>query len=110
MTSIYTCLDKKLQPNIAQIYRKYYPTGKDFTNTSIDYGYTGHKLSIDGESAIDGGNSLATINRITYQPITELSLTLLQRFYSYKFETLFGQCFNGSKLDTIFKLLTNILF
>lgn len=94
MTSIYTCLDKKLQPNIAQIYRKYYPTGKDFTNTSIDYGYTGHKLSIDGESAIDGGNSLATINRITYQPITELSLTLLQRFYSYKFETLFGQCFN----------------
>lgn len=94
MTSFYTGLNKKLQPNTSQIYRKYYPSGKNFTNTSIDYGYTGHKLSVEGESAIDGAKSLATINRITYQPISELSLTLLQRFYSYKFETLFGQCFN----------------
>lgn len=94
ITSFYTYLNKRLKPNTSQIYRQFYPSGKNFTNTSIDYGYTGHKLAVDGESAIDGRFSLATINRIMYQPISELSLTMLQRFYSYKFKTLFGQCFN----------------
>lgn len=53
MTSFYTYLNKRLKPNVSQIYRQFYPSGNNFTNTSIDYGYTGHKLSVDGESAID---------------------------------------------------------
>lgn len=94
MTAVYTTLDKTLAPNTNQEYRRYYLSGRNFTNVSIDYGYNRWNFSINGETAIDDNASMATINRISYHPSSELTLTALQRFYSYKFRTFFGNCFN----------------
>lgn len=93
-TAVYTYMDKELKPNTAQAFRQYYLSGKRFMNVSTDYGYTSHHLSISGETAIDDNASVATINRVAYQPDGSLTLTLLQRFYSYKFRSFFGQCFS----------------
>ncbi|MGM9705907.1 MAG: helix-hairpin-helix domain-containing protein [Prevotella sp.] len=94
MSSVYTMLDKTLTPDVSKKFRQYYLNGKDFVNVSTDYGYINHKIAINGETAIDKKGTLATINRITYQAGNSLSLTALQRFYSYKFQTFFGECFN----------------
>jgi len=93
-TAVYTALDKELRPNTSQEFRRYYLAGNRFTNISTDYGYNSHRLTINGETAIDNNTSIATINRIAYQPNSTLTLTLLQRFYSYKFNTFFGSCFS----------------
>lgn len=94
LSSVYTILDKELTPDVSKQFRRYYLQGKDFMNISTDYGYINYKMSINGETAIDKNGSLATINRITYEAGNDLSLMLLQRFYSYKFQSFFGECFN----------------
>lgn len=94
MTAVFSSLGKTLAPDTEQEFRRWYLSGRDFFNASIDYGYDRHDLSFNGETALDDNASLATINRISYQPDARLTLTALYRFYSYKFRTFFGNCFN----------------
>ena len=96
LTTAYTHLDRSLQPNRQVLYRRYYPYGKDFLNTGISYGYTHHRIAVDGETAIDGHGRLATINSLSLQPTEHLGVLALQRFYSYRYTTLHGHSFGES--------------
>lgn len=89
-----TGFSKPLQPAITQAYRRWQASGRSFWNASIDYGYISGRLQFDGETATDDGGAVATINTLTLQPIAHLTLTALQRFYSYRYHALLAQSFS----------------
>ena len=95
MTAVFNSFDLPLQPNTNQAYRQYYPEGKHFRNASIDYGYTSHRFSFSGETALNDNHALATLNRVSYQPVGNLQLLLLQRFYSHKYYAQHASSFNA---------------
>lgn len=92
-TAVTTGLDRELQPQRQTLYRRHYAHGSRFTNISADYSYTHYRLSLSGETAVDGQGHLATINAISLQPTARLSTMALQRFYSYRYTTLYGHSF-----------------
>ncbi|MGN1263323.1 MAG: helix-hairpin-helix domain-containing protein, partial [Prevotella sp.] len=93
-TVMATHLDRELYPYTSQLYRQYYPAGSDFVNTSADYGYRNHWLTLNGETAMDGHGEMATINSIGVNISDNLCLTLLQRYYSYKYAALHANSFS----------------
>ena len=92
-TSVYSQLDRELQPQRQTLYRRHYAHGRHFLNTSLDYAYTHYRFSLSGETATDAHGALATINAISYQPSARLSLMALQRFYSFRYTSLYGHAF-----------------
>ena len=94
ITALATNFDKALEPNTSQRYRLYYPAGDRFWNASIDYAYRSRRLTISGETATGDSHALAAIHMINMQPIGNINLTLLHRFYSYRYTSLLGQSFN----------------
>ena len=99
-TAFYTSFSKPLEPNKQQAYRRFYPTGKDFWNTSIDYGFSHHRFTIHGETATGKSGGLATINRLTFEATSSLTLIAIQRFYAYRFNSLFSESLSeGGKVQ-----------
>jgi hypothetical protein len=94
MTGFYTSFNRLLRPDITQRYRRYYPQGDSFWNLSVDYSYTGSRLSFSGETATGDSKALATLNVLSWQAASNLSLMALQRFYSYKFYSLYSRSFS----------------
>lgn len=95
ITGVFNRFDKPLQPKTTQAFRQYYPSGTSFWNASVDYGYTSRRFSIAGETATGDSHAIATINRISWMPVSSLQLLLLQRFYSYKYHALHSQSFSA---------------
>jgi len=93
LTTVYTHLNRYLMPQQSMLYRRYYPTGTDFLNASIDYRYASRKISVGGETAIDKDGALATINTVSITLPRRVSLLLLQRFYSYRYNSPYAQSF-----------------
>ena len=94
ITSVYSHLDRSLSPNTKTLYRRHAAQGRNFLNSSMSYGYLSHRLSINGETAIDSHGALATINTISYQSASTWSLIALQRFYSYRYTSLHAHAFS----------------
>lgn len=93
-TAVYTSLDKELIPKTEAVYRRHYANGKTFYNISANYGYTGHRLSFNGETATGDCHAIATINTLSYSISDNTDVLALQRFYSYKYYSLFSQSFS----------------
>lgn len=93
-TAIYTSLDRELKPKTTEIYRRHYASGSHFHNMSLDYGYTGSRLSFRGETATGGNHAVATINTLSFSASSELDVMLLQRFYSFRYNSLFANSFS----------------
>ena len=91
---LYAHLNRELKPNTAVLYRQHYPQGRDFLNASLDYGYVSHRLSLNGETAVDQRGHLATINTLSWRVGDGLSLMALQRFYAYSYTSLDAQSFS----------------
>lgn len=93
-------LNRQLVPNTVPLYRRHYAQGDDFLNLSTDYGYVRHRFSLNGETAVNGHGALATINSMSLQMGSEWSLMVLQRFYSYRYTSLYARCFSdGGKVQ-----------
>lgn len=92
--AVYSHLDKRLSPNTSLLYRQHYAQGNDFLNVSADYGYVHHRFALNGETAVNGDGALATINSVSLQLADGLSAMLLQRFYSYRYTSLYARCFS----------------
>lgn len=93
-TAIFTVFSKDLMPDKSQAFRRYSPTGNNFWNASIDYAYTHPRLSVKGETAMGNSHALATINTLSFKACRTLTLTAIQRFYSYKYYSLFSRSFS----------------
>ncbi len=94
VSGLYASLSRELKPNTSQIYRRYYAAGKQFYNMSMDYSYTNGKFSFHGETATGDCHSWATINAAAWRIKSNLSVTAIQRFYAYKYYSLFSQSFS----------------
>lgn len=94
LSGYYATLNRELKPNKTAAYRKYYADGKHFYNASVDYGYRNGKFSFRGETATGGCKAIATINTISYRLRSNFSLMALQRYYDYKYFSLFAQSFS----------------
>ena len=94
VSGLYASLSRELKPNTSQIYRRYYAAGKQFYNMSMDDSYTNGKFSFHGETATGDCHSWATINAAAWRIKSNLSVTAIQRFYAYKYYSLFSQSFS----------------
>ena len=92
--AIYTHQDPPLEPNRQTLYRRHWAHGTDFANLSLSYAYTHRRFSLNGETATDRDGHLATVNALSLRPSARLTLTMLQRFYSYRYTTLHGHSFS----------------
>lgn len=92
--AVYTHLDRRLSPNTSILYRQNYAQGTDFLNASTDYGYVHHRFAFNGETAVNGDGALATINSLSLQLTDGMSLMALQRFYSYRYTSLYASSFS----------------
>jgi len=97
---LYTHFDRELQPNTNVLYRQHYAQGSNYMNASLDYGYTSYRFSMNGETAIDKDGHFATINSLSFRLGSDLSMTALQRFFSYRFISLDGNSYSeGGKIQ-----------
>lgn len=94
ITGTFTHLNQELHPATAALYRTYYASGNDIWNASMDYGYNGSHLTINGETATGSCGAIATLNTLSWKATSELSLMAIQRFYSKKYYSLFSQSFS----------------
>lgn len=94
-TALYSHLDRRLQPPTSQLYRRYQAQGYNFLNASVDYSYLSRRLSVSGETALNGDGHLATLNTATVLLGDGLSLLALQRFYSYRYTALHARSLTG---------------
>ncbi len=82
------------------LYRKYYFTGQDFGNYSLNYSWQHNALKLWGESATSMQGGLATIHRLQYTPSYKLNLALLHRYYSKRYLTPTAQSYKtGSRIQ-----------
>jgi len=85
-----------LQPDTRTLYRRYYAQGTDFVNVSADYGYHSRRFTLNGETAIDGHGAMATLNSLSLLVADGLQLMALQRFYSYRYTSLYAHSLSES--------------
>ena len=87
-------LDRELKPNTAVLYRQHAAQGTDFLNFSADYGYINPRFAFNGETAMNKDGALATINSLSLQCGSGVSLMALYRFYSFRYTSLYGNSFS----------------
>lgn len=99
-TAFYTSYNRELMPDMSQAYRRFAPQGRHFANASVYYGYTHYRLAFNGETAMNASAAIATLNTLTFQATNNLTLTAIQRYYSYKYNSPFAASFgDGSSIQ-----------
>lgn len=93
-TGLYTRFNRPLAPPTQQAYRKYDPEGTDFWNLSLDYGCVRPRFSFNGETATGDCGSVATLNNLRVKLSRQLSFVAIQRYYGYKYHSLFSNGFS----------------
>ncbi|MBR5749130.1 MAG: helix-hairpin-helix domain-containing protein [Prevotella sp.] len=89
-----THLSRELKPNTSVLYRQHAAQGTDFLNFSTDYGYVNPRFAINGETAMNKDGALATINSLSLQCGSGVSLMALYRFYSFRYTSLYSNSFS----------------
>lgn len=110
LTGVYNYFNR-LFKTYDQGYRLYYP--KDFRqwNISTDYRYTYKRHSVQGEIAYSHENAFATLNSLYLGVVDNLQVILSHRFYSYKFNAMYGRSFSeGSRVKNESGVLGGIRF
>ncbi len=92
-TGYYLKFDRTLVPG-DEIYRHYYPQGKEFGVFGTNYEYGGYRLHFSGETAYSTGrDGWATLNRASYRFDQNWRLSAVQRFYSYRYHSFYASAF-----------------
>lgn len=77
-----------------ELYRRYYPSGKDFFNVGLHYQLKLYKFLFSGETAYgQNHNGWATLNRIVYRFNHKYQIVALQRLYSYQYVAVMANSF-----------------
>ena len=92
-TGYYMHFNKEMNPGTAP-YRRYYPKGQNFGVGSIYYGYSKYRLCIAGETAYSTEKSgFGTLNRVQWIISKRYTLSAVQRFYGYKYNSFLSGAF-----------------
>lgn len=95
LTLVHTAFNNELIPDKA-LYNYYYFSGSRQTNVGLNYRFRLLKFNLFGETAISEMFSFATINGLSFSPLSQLSLVVLQRYFSPKYDTFYANTFSES--------------
>lgn len=87
VTAVYNVFNNMLKPEVKP-YSVFYPQGKHFFNIGINYNYRWNKLLFSGETAVDKGGRVATLNTFRFTPLSGYEIVLLQRSYPRNYQAL----------------------
>ena len=65
-------------------HNRYYPRGRYFYNVGVNYKWYKGKFVFSGETAVDKQGKIATLNQLTYSPVVNTSLIVINRYYDKK--------------------------
>lgn len=100
ITSVFSRFNRRFAPYLANSYRTTLAEGNNFFNIGLNYGYINYRYNINGEIAFDKQMNIAAINSLSVQPNHNLYFITIQRYYSHKYNSLFGKSFSeGRKLQ-----------
>lgn len=100
LTAVYSRFDRPLSPDVSQLYKRYYAHGQQMFNASMDYGYTGHRFRITGETATGSCGAMATLNALRVTLSDKVQLVGVQRFYSKRYFARYARSFSeGGKVQ-----------
>lgn len=103
-TSVYTALDKTYQPDPA-IYNFHYYSGKTQFTTGSNYRFRWYKLNFFGETALTQLRSWATVDGISFMPVSQVNMVALYRNYAPGYDTFYANAFaenSGTKNESGF--------
>ncbi len=113
---LYTRMSKSLQSS-DDLYNKYDFRGKTLFNGSLDYSYLFNKWHIFGEAALNNNDyGFAIVNGAMVKPMPGVALSILHRYYSPKYYSLYADGFsenstpsneNGLYIGTTFSPIKN---
>ncbi|NDV65454.1 helix-hairpin-helix domain-containing protein [Bacteroides sp. 224] len=92
-TGIYYFFDKPYYPQVRE-YSKYNLRGNNFHNLGIDYKYRWNRFTFIGETAIGKGGGMATLNTVSYSPVSSYQFMFVQRYYSRDYWAFFARSFS----------------
>ena len=92
-TGFYNSFSLPLTPNRKLLYKRFAPVGSAFWNASVDYSYVSPRLVVQGETATGSCGVVATVNAMSYVFSNRFSLVALQRFYPYRYYSLYARSF-----------------
>ena len=76
------------------LYRRYYPRGQNFSVASLYYGCSRYRFTFAGETAYSTEKSgIGTLNRLQWIISKRYTLSLVQRFYGYKYYSFLSGAF-----------------
>lgn len=91
---------------VERLYNRYYPRGRYFYNVGVNYKWYRGKFVFSGETAVDKQGKIATLNQLTYSPIVNTSLIVINRYYDKKYQSLYANGFGeNSRLQNEMGLL-----
>ena len=93
LNMVYAHLDRQLQPAKSSLYQRYAAEGCNFLNVSLDYGYTNSRISMAGETALNGQGALAMIHTLSYRMTETLTMMGLHRYYDKRYTALHSRSF-----------------
>lgn len=103
VTAVFDWFNRDLNPSWESDwykYRRYNARGNSFWNIGADYGCISSRFSFTGETATGDGGAIATLNAVQAKVSDRLSLTAIQRFYSYRYHAIQSSSFSdGGKVQ-----------
>ena len=99
INTVYDKLDKSLQPS-DRGYNKYYFSGKEALNSSVDYTYFLRNVVLFGETAVNPAKSIATVNGALIGLHPKVSLALMFRHLPKEYYSLHGKVFSDQTATT----------
>lgn len=99
VSAVYHEYDRMYNP-VAREYNRYYLRDSTNMNASVDYSYQLPGFIFAGETAMAKGGAVATLNLMQYRPKSDLSFSVLHRFFPAKHNALHAQAFSeGSRVQ-----------
>lgn len=95
ITAVNTVFDAELQP-AKSVYNYHYFSGKQQTVAGLNYRFRLRNLNFFGETALSDRLAPATINGVSVQPVSTVSLIALYRYFSPEYDTFYANTFSES--------------
>jgi hypothetical protein len=95
ITAVNTVFDAELQP-AKSVYNYHYFSGKQQTVAGLNYRFRLRNFNFFGETALSDRLAPATINGVSVQPVSTVSLIALYRYFSPEYDTFYANTFSES--------------
>jgi len=92
-TFVHTLLDNRLVPD-KSVYNYFYFSGSKQTTGGLFYRLRWKKLNLFGETAVTDNGAPATLNGCFFNPVSQVTLVVLHRYYSPEYDTFYASSFS----------------